>query len=55
MPLQKEMSLKLLYSGEYLYNELQGKVKELYKIGDAKNPHNMGNANRDGHFVGRFL
>ena len=38
-----------------LYNELQGKVKELYKIGDAKNPHNMGSANRDGHFVGRFL
>jgi hypothetical protein len=38
-----------------LYNELQGKMKELYKIGDAKNPHNMGSANRDGHFVGRFL
>jgi 2,4-dienoyl-CoA reductase-like NADH-dependent reductase (Old Yellow Enzyme family) len=40
---------------DHLYNELQGKVKELYKIGDAKNPHNMGSANRDGHFVGRFL
>jgi pyruvate/2-oxoglutarate dehydrogenase complex dihydrolipoamide dehydrogenase (E3) component len=38
-----------------LYNELQGKVKELYKIGDAKNPHNMGSANRDGHFIGRLI
>ncbi|MCJ7522502.1 MAG: FAD-dependent oxidoreductase [Dehalococcoidia bacterium] len=38
-----------------LYNELEGKVKELYKIGDAKNPHDMGSANRDGHLVGRLL
>ncbi|MEE8471381.1 MAG: FAD-dependent oxidoreductase, partial [Dehalococcoidia bacterium] len=38
-----------------LYNELEGKVKELYKIGDARNPHSMGEANRDGHFVGRLL
>ena len=38
-----------------LYNELQGKVKELYKIGDAKNPHTMGSANRDGHVVGRWI
>ena len=38
-----------------LYNELQGKVKELYKIGDAKNPHSMGEANRDGHVAGRFI
>jgi len=38
-----------------LYNELEGKVKELYKIGDAKNPHDMGCANRDGHLVGRWI
>jgi 2,4-dienoyl-CoA reductase (NADPH2) len=38
-----------------LYNELEGKIKELYKIGDAKNPHNMGSANRDGHFIGRWI
>ena len=38
-----------------LYNELEGKVKGLYKIGDAKNPHDMGSANRDGHLVGRLL
>ena len=40
---------------DQLYYELEGKVKELYKIGDAKNPHSMGEANRDGHFVGRLL
>jgi 2,4-dienoyl-CoA reductase-like NADH-dependent reductase (Old Yellow Enzyme family) len=38
-----------------LYNELDGKVPELFKIGDARNPHSMGEANRDGHFVGRLL
>lgn len=38
-----------------LYKELQGKVGELYKVGDARNPHTMGEANRDGHFVGRLL
>ncbi len=38
-----------------LYKELHGKVKELYKIGDARNPHGMGEANRDGHFVGRLI
>ena len=38
-----------------LYNELEGKVKELYKVGDARNPLNMGTANRDGHFVGRLI
>ena len=38
-----------------LYNELDGKVKELYKIGEARNPHSMGEANRDGHFVGRLI
>jgi 2,4-dienoyl-CoA reductase-like NADH-dependent reductase (Old Yellow Enzyme family)/thioredoxin reductase len=38
-----------------LYNELEGKVKELYKVGDARNPHDMGSANRDGHFVGRLI
>jgi len=38
-----------------LYNELEGKVPELYKIGEARNPHNMGDANRDGHFVGRLI
>ena len=38
-----------------LYKELQGKVSELYKVGDARNPHTMGEANRDGHFVGRLL
>jgi 2,4-dienoyl-CoA reductase-like NADH-dependent reductase (Old Yellow Enzyme family) len=38
-----------------LYNELEGKVKELYKIGDARNPHTMGSANRDGHTVGRWI
>ena len=38
-----------------LYNELEGKVKELYKVGEARNPHNMGSANRDGHFVGRLI
>jgi 2,4-dienoyl-CoA reductase-like NADH-dependent reductase (Old Yellow Enzyme family) len=38
-----------------LYNELEGKVKELYKIGEAKNPHDMGCANRDGHLVGRWI
>ncbi len=38
-----------------LYNELEGKVGELYKVGEARNPHAMGEANRDGHFVGRLL
>ncbi len=38
-----------------LYNELQGKVKELYKIGDARNPYTMGSANRDGHWIGRLI
>ena len=38
-----------------LYNELEGKVPELYKIGEARNPHSMGEANRDGHWVGRLL
>ncbi len=38
-----------------LYRELQGKVKEVYKIGDARSPHQMGEANRDGHFVGRLI
>jgi len=38
-----------------LYNELEGKVPELYKVGEARNPHDMGSANRDGHFVGRLL
>jgi len=40
---------------DHLYNELEGKVKELYKIGDAKNPHDIGSANRDGHFIGRWI
>jgi 2,4-dienoyl-CoA reductase-like NADH-dependent reductase (Old Yellow Enzyme family) len=40
---------------DILYQELEGKVKELYKVGDAENPHDMGSANRDGHFVGRLL
>ena len=40
---------------DQLYNELEGKVKELYKIGEARNPHDMGDANRDGHFIGRFI
>jgi len=40
---------------DQLYLELEGKIKELYKIGDARNPHSMGEANRDGHFVGRLL
>jgi 2,4-dienoyl-CoA reductase-like NADH-dependent reductase (Old Yellow Enzyme family)/thioredoxin reductase len=38
-----------------LYNELEGKVPELYKIGEARNPLAMGEANRDGHWVGRLL
>jgi len=38
-----------------LYNELEGKVKELYKVGEARNPHNMGSSNRDGHFVGMLI
>ena len=38
-----------------LYNELKGKLKEVYKIGDAKNPHQMGEANRDGHWIGRCI
>ena len=38
-----------------LYNELQGKVPELYKIGEARNPHSMGEANRDGHWIGRLI
>jgi hypothetical protein len=38
-----------------LYNELEGKVPELYKIGEARNPHSMGEANRDGHWIGRLL
>jgi 2,4-dienoyl-CoA reductase (NADPH2) len=38
-----------------LYNELEGKVPELYKIGEARNPHDMGDANRDGHWVGRLI
>jgi 2,4-dienoyl-CoA reductase-like NADH-dependent reductase (Old Yellow Enzyme family) len=38
-----------------LYTELEGKVKELYKIGDARNPHTMGSANRDGHLAGRWI
>ncbi len=38
-----------------LYTELEGKVKELYKIGDARNPHTMGSANRDGHLIGRWI
>jgi 2,4-dienoyl-CoA reductase-like NADH-dependent reductase (Old Yellow Enzyme family) len=38
-----------------LYNELEGKVPELYKIGEARNPHNMGSSNRDGHFVGMLI
>jgi 2,4-dienoyl-CoA reductase-like NADH-dependent reductase (Old Yellow Enzyme family)/thioredoxin reductase len=38
-----------------LYKELEGKVAELYKVGEARNPHQMGEANRDGHFVGRLL
>jgi hypothetical protein len=40
---------------DHLYNELEGKVKELYKIGDARNPHDIGSANRDGHLVGRWI
>ncbi|UCG84346.1 MAG: FAD-dependent oxidoreductase [Dehalococcoidia bacterium] len=40
---------------DQLYNELEGKVKELYKIGEARNPHDMGDANRDGHWIGRFI
>ncbi|MBE0479432.1 MAG: FAD-dependent oxidoreductase [Dehalococcoidia bacterium] len=38
-----------------LYAELQGKVKELYKIGEARNPHSMAEANRDGHWIGRLI
>ena len=38
-----------------LYDELEGKVKELYKIGEARNPHDMGDANRDGHWIGRLV
>jgi hypothetical protein len=38
-----------------LYNELEGKVPELYKVGEARNPHNMGSSNRDGHFVGMII
>jgi thioredoxin reductase len=38
-----------------LYNELEGKVPEVYKIGEARNPHSMGEANRDGHWIGRLL
>ena len=38
-----------------LYNELEGKVSEIYKVGDDRNPHQMGEAKRDGHFVGRLL
>jgi 2,4-dienoyl-CoA reductase-like NADH-dependent reductase (Old Yellow Enzyme family)/thioredoxin reductase len=38
-----------------LYNELQGKVKEVYKIGEARNPHTMAEANRDGHWIGRVI
>jgi hypothetical protein len=40
---------------DQLYDELEGKVKELYKIGESRNPHDMGDANRDGHFVGRLV
>jgi 2,4-dienoyl-CoA reductase-like NADH-dependent reductase (Old Yellow Enzyme family)/thioredoxin reductase len=40
---------------DQLYLDLEGKVKELYKIGDARSPHSMGEANRDGHFVGRLI
>jgi hypothetical protein len=38
-----------------LYEELEGKVPELYKIGEARNPHSMGEANRDGHWIGRLI
>jgi hypothetical protein len=38
-----------------LYDELEGKVRELYKIGEARNPHDMGDANRDGHWIGRLI
>ena len=38
-----------------LYKELHGKVKEVYKIGEARNPHAMGEANRDGHWIGRLI
>jgi thioredoxin reductase len=40
---------------DQLHLELEAKVKELYKIGEARNPHSMGEANRDGHFVGRLI
>ena len=40
---------------DWLYNELEGKVKDLYKIGEARNPHDMGDANRDGHWIGRLV
>jgi hypothetical protein len=42
-------------SVDNLYNELEGKVTELYKVGEARNPHNMGSANRDGNFVGMLI
>ena len=40
---------------EQLCLDVEGKVKEPYKIGDARNPHSMGEANRDGHPVGRLI
>ena len=40
---------------EELSTELEGKVKELYKAGEARVPHDIGDANRDGHRVGRLI
>jgi 2,4-dienoyl-CoA reductase-like NADH-dependent reductase (Old Yellow Enzyme family) len=55
----KDVDALILITGknpvDNLYNELEGKIKELYKIGDAKNPHDMGSANRDGHWIGRLI
>jgi 2,4-dienoyl-CoA reductase (NADPH2) len=55
----KDVDTVVLIAGkkpvDNLYTELEGKVKELYKIGDARNPHTMGSANRDGHLIGRWI
>jgi 2-enoate reductase len=38
-----------------LYNELKGKVREIYQIGDCVEPHRIGEATRNGYRVGSII
>jgi 2-enoate reductase len=44
-----------MQSEDKLYKELQGKVSELYKIGDARKPRKIFNAVHEGFFIGQEI